>query len=51
MPANALRMSARVGFLCKYSAAVERMKSISCSIGTGSNEGLLTGVSVVPTSV
>ncbi len=51
MPAQALRMSARVGGLARYRPAVSRMKSISCSKGTGSGETSSIGVSVVPTRV
>ena len=38
----------RVGIFARYPAAVSRMKSISRSIGCGSNTGSPTGRSVVP---
>src|ERR1035441_6662065 len=34
MPANTLRISPRVGLCARYSEAVDRMKSISCSMAT-----------------
>jgi len=51
MPANTLSTSSRVGAFARYSPAVARMNSISCSWATGSSVADAMGVSVVPTSV
>src|SRR5581483_4113383 len=49
-PANTLKTSVRPGALLKYFEAVLRIKSISCSIATGSRLCSFNGVSVVPTT-